>query len=381
MPEPGDIFFLALTFLVILSILYWLLADLYILDWLRDLPTGGHALPPVTLLRPVKRDTPRLFENLTQLADAMRPTDQLLLGVDADSDVALRCAEIRVRFPERDIAIIPCAPGAALNPKISKLVQMTPHARHAHWILSDSEAVLDTAFLTAFRSEWAATGADALTCGYRFTGLATWPQALDAASTLLTLWPGLAVVRRFGPVRLTLGACTAFHRADIEALGGWSAFGDELAEDNRLGAALADAGRTIRLSACVVTLASDALSWRDYWRHQRRVAITYRAANPAGFGASIITQAIPLATLASFAPHPMAAKLGALLVAIAWLMRSLAARDTARRLAFPIPWLPAVLFLASFVETACWLASWFSRRVWWGGRWWRVSARGKLRAT
>ena len=32
----------------------------------------------------------------------------------------------------------------------------------------------------------------------------------------------------------------------------------------------------------------------------------------------------------------------------------------------------------AIVETAMWIASWFSRRVWWSGRWRSVSWRGRL---
>jgi ceramide glucosyltransferase len=308
----------------------------------------------------------------------MRADDQLVLGVDAGSETAAVCETVSAQFPSREIVIVACNPAAAVNPKISKLVQMTPHARYEHWILSDSEAVLDEEFLAAFCHEWAVSKADALTAGYRFANLDTLPQQLDAAAVLLTLWPGLAMVRRFGNVRLTLGACTGFRRADLDAIGGFAAVGDELAEDNRLGVLLGNAGRTIRLSAHVITLASDALSLRDYWRHQRRVAVTYRISSPAGFTASIITHGLPLSLLAVLAPYPFAPGIAAIFFFAAWILRWLAARYTARALNFPIPRLALVVLLASFVETACWVACWFSPRVWWSGRWWRISRGGKL---
>jgi ceramide glucosyltransferase len=381
MSDPGSLLVLAVTLLVMASSLYWLLANVYLASWLADapqVPDPKISTPPVTFLRPIKRDTPRLAENLASLLQSMRADDQLVLGVDASSDTAAACETIRAQFPGHDIVIVACSPGAAVNPKISKLVQMTPRARHEHWILSDSEAVLDAEFLASFRHEWAASKADTLTAAYRFANLDTWPQRLDAAAALLTLWPGLAMVRRFGRVRLTLGACTGFRRSDLDAIGGFTAVGDELAEDNRLGVLLGNAGRTIRLSAHVITLVSDALSWRDYWRHQRRVAVTYRISNPAGFAASIVTHGLPLSLLAVLAPHPFASRIAAIAFLAAWTMRWLAALHTSRTLNFPIPRLALVVLLASFVETACWIACWLSPRVWWSSRWWRISRNGKL---
>jgi ceramide glucosyltransferase len=307
----------------------------------------------------------------------MRPGDQLLLGLEVDSE-AVVCDDLRSRFPGRDIELIRCTRSMGLNPKICKLTQMAPHARHEHWILSDSEALLDAEFLEAFRSEWEASDADALTAGYRFTHLDTLPQQLDAASLLLTLWPGLAVLRRFGKLRLTLGACTAFRRGDLDAIGGFAALNRDLAEDNRLGWRLAQAGRTVRLSTHVVTLVSDAMNWREYWRHQRRMAVTYRVSNPVGFAASIVTHGPSLATAAApflGTTHPLAAWI---LVSSGWFVRWFTVRQTAGILRFPIPNLAVVVIVASLLETLCWGLAWFSRRVWWAGEWWRVSREGKL---
>jgi hypothetical protein len=75
----------------------------------------------------------------------------------------------------------------------------------------------------------------------------------------------------------------------------------------------------------------------------------------------------------------MAITLGVVLFASGWLVRwQIYAPDAARLLAFPIPRLGRVVLVTSFVETACWFLSWFSRRVWWAGRWRRVNWRGKL---
>jgi ceramide glucosyltransferase len=299
--------------------------------------------------------------------------------VDEGTDEMRGCVELCAAFPEREICVVSCRPGEALNPKISKLLQMTPHARHDHWVLSDSEAMIDAAWLDAFRREWLTSRTDVLTAGYRFVNLATWPQRLDAAAALLGLWPGLAMVRRYGRVNFTLGACTGFCRPDLEAVGGWAAFGDFLAEDNRLGAALAEAGRTIRLGAQVATLDSDPLTWREYWRHQRRVAVTYRVCQPAGFAGMILTNGLVASGLLLALAVPRAPWSGVCMPCLATiLLTRWAFHALGKVLHFPIPWLFPVMFAASAVEIACWCAAWCDRRVWWAGRRWRVSRAGRL---
>ena len=363
------------------SAIYAWLAARQVQAWLTETAPSESSpgdLPPVTLLRPLKAGVPALRAKLDALIAAMHPGDQLILGADDGSVEMGVCVALRDSFPKREIVVVACRSGAALNPKISKLVQMTPHARHGHWLLSDSESLLDAAWHEAFRREWLASGTDVLTAGYRFVNLATWPQRLDAAAALGGLWPGLAMVRRFGRVDFTLGACTALRRADVAAVGGWTAFGDFLAEDHRLGAALTKAGRTIRLSAQVATLDADPLTWRDYWRHQRRVAVTYRVCHPAGFAGMVFTNGlVASAALLVFAGdgNTLPALSFVLLIQLArWLFL----RSLGKRARFPIPWLFPVMLAAGAVELACWCAAWCDRRVWWAGHHWRVSRGGRL---
>jgi hypothetical protein len=351
--------------------------------WIAELPLRDVAdaeLPPVTILRPIKPGVPHLRAKLEGLIRAMRPGDQVVLGVDADSDEMRAAEEMRALFPGHEIVVVRCREAAALNPKISRLVMMDAHARNDHWVLSDSEAVIDAAWLDALRREWLASGADVVTCGYRFVNAGTWPQRLDAAAALFTLWPGLAFVRRFGRVTFTLGACTALRRADVMAVGGWGSFGDFLAEDNRLGAALANAGRTIRLGAPVAVLDSDALTWREYWRHQRRVAVTYRVCNPAGFAGMLLTLSIPasglfvgLAWIASGRFWIPVGVVGAL-----QLLRWIFAQRMAKALRFSVEPLFPVMLCAGLVETLCWVLAWCASSVWWAGKRWRVAPGGRL---
>jgi len=333
--------------------------------------TESTATPPLTLWRALKPGVPDLEGKLDALALAARADDQILLGADTGSAEMGVCDSFRDRHRDRQIDIVPCDPDRAENPKISKFIQMAPFARHSNWVLTDSEAMPDAQFIEAFRREWSASGADAQTCGYRFAGLRKAPQILDASPALLTLWPGLMLA---GRINFTLGACMAVKAADIRAIGGWERLGCELAEDHRLGVLLSAAGRTIRLSQHVLTLDSDPCGWRDLFRHQHRVAMTYRATAPVGALGLPILHTVGFAALAA-ALHP-AWWPPALMVLF---VRVLAAVSTSRSLKFPVPFLPLVIMASPFLESAMWVVAWFSRRVWWSGRWRAVGWRGRLR--
>ena len=378
-------FQIGLVAICLAGLLHAMLASLYVSDWKRDELHGAIAnaeLPPLTLLRPIKAGVPALREKLGELARGMRAGDRLVLGVNDESHDAEIADSVRAEFAERDIVVVRCRADAALNPKISKLVQMESAAGGEHWVLSDSEARIDAVWLDAFRREWAASGADAMTCGYRFVGGASWMQALDAAPTLFSLWPGLMFVRRFGRMNFTLGACTGLRRSDLATVGGWAAFADELAEDNRLGAALAKAGKTIRLSRQVATLESDPLTWRDCWRHQRRMAVTYRVCNPAGFAGMIFTRSVWAGALLIALPSQEPERRWIWLAMWVGVLfgRWFFFRDVAMAVAFPRARLFSTMLVSDAVETVCWALAWISPTVWWAGKCRRISRDGKLSA-
>jgi ceramide glucosyltransferase len=354
--------------------LYQWLGALLAARWLDESHSAPESLPPVTLLRPLKAGVPALSDKLDRLVGAMRPGDQLVLGASEGSEELALCEALVRDFSDLEIVAVPCREGAAVNPKISKLVQMDSAVRHERWILSDSETLVDRLWLDTLRGEWETSGADVLTTAYRFVGARTWPQRCDAAATLLSLWPGLALVRRWGRIDFTLGACTALRRTDLAAVGGWKAFGDFLAEDRQLGAALAAAGRRIRLATAVASLdIDDPLTAGDWWRHQRRVALTYRVSAPAGFAGTILTHSATAALFLGLCGHPFAAIL-------TYLLRWLAARRLAAMLGFPASGLVFSQLAAGLLETVTWALSWLPGRVWWSGRWWSLDRRGRLRA-
>lgn len=368
----------------VFSLIYWGLTT----QWLRARfrprpPEPAATLEAAVFFRPVKRGVPELEEKAARLLAAARPGDQVLFGIDCEADAA-RCRAACQQAPAGvRWEIIPCpAPSASSpNPKITKLVAMAAHAAPelAAWLLTDSEALLERAFMDRFRAEWAAVGG-CLTAGYRFTGESNLAQRFDHLSTLLTFWPGLAAAEQGGTLGFTLGACTVLRRAELESVGGWSAFAAYLAEDHRLGAALAAKGIAVRLSREVLVLDSDPLFWPGYLRHQHRMALTYRVCNPWGTLGMGLTHGFTFA-LAAAALYPG--------WAIAWLMvaATLAvrtatlwrnARVLGTRLRARAPRLLAAVAFASLAESAFWLCGWLPLPVRWGARRYRVAQGGAL---
>lgn len=368
---------LALLVMAGASAVYYVLASHLIRQWIgKKARSASRDLPCVTFLRPVKPGVPRLREKLEALVMTSRPGDQIILGVSTQEDYAL-CESVRAAHGDRDILVLLCEREQTPNIKIAKLIEMSERATHPLWILSDSEAMMDAGFLDSFRAEWLESGADVLTSGYRFAACETLAQSLDVSAILMALWPGLAVRRKLGPLDFTLGACTGFKREDLEAVGGWPRFGGYLAEDNRIGAALAKAGRAIRLSDQILTLDCDPMGWRDYFAHQLRVAVTYRVSSPGGYFGMLVTHGVSFATLlALLAPGEWWRWIffGAI-----YAMRLGTTVTNAKVLGFGLRRIVLLVLAGSFAETIFWALSWLPIRVRWGGRRFRVGSGGLIR--
>src|SRR4029077_4871199 len=91
----------------------------------------------------------------------------------------------------------------------------------------------------------------------------------------------------------------AFRRPDLEAIGGFEAFLDYLAEDYDLGRRIASTGMTVELSAATVTTFLPAYTLRQFFRHQLRWSRTIRDARRGGYAGLLLPFARPwaLATL------------------------------------------------------------------------------------
>ena len=104
--------------------------------------------------------------------------------------------------------------------------------------------------------------------------------------------------------------------------------------------------------------------------------MTYRVANPMGFAGAVVTHGVTIGfALACWRVTEIWA--WALWGAV-FVVRYLTARRAARTLGYEIKFLAPVVFVASLVETACWVLSWFTRRVWWSGKYRRISREGRL---
>ncbi len=254
---------------------------------------------PVTILKPLYGDEPRLVDNLETFL--LQPWDapiQLLCGVHSESDTAFAAVEaLKARHPDADITCVIGGGVHGSNGKVGNLINMMPAAKHGILILSDSDMVAPRDYLREVVSALAQPGTGAVTCLYRGRGDAGFWSRLGAAGLSWQFLPGVITSLALKAGDVCMGSTIALRRETLEQIGGFARFVDILADDHAIGAAVREIGLGVVVPPMVMPHASIDRSARDLIRHELRWAATVRQVNPAGYAGMIFTHPLSLALI------------------------------------------------------------------------------------
>jgi ceramide glucosyltransferase len=318
--------------------------------------------PPISVLKPLKGVDDGLYENLASFAVQRYPRFQIVCGVADPHDPAIEVVRRLQRdFPHADIVISTQARGRGRNPKVNNLAALSARARHPYWLISDSNTRVHPDYLAENVAEFFANprvglvtnlfvGTQEETVGAILENLElnSFVASAVCASQLLTKTP------------IVIGKSMMFRRDDLEALGGWAAVRDILAEDYVLGARFREAGFKVTASAHVVTTVNQRWGFRRFLnRHLRWCQMRRRMTAPVFFTENLVRPTLWAFLLACAGqPLPAAAVVAAKVAADAALTRRL------RGHAYPLHRLLLIPF-KDLLLAGVWLVAVFRRRVWW----------------
>jgi ceramide glucosyltransferase len=334
------------------------------------------AFPPVSILKPLCGEDLDLYENLASFCRQDYPAWQIVFGVQDATDPAIAVVRrLMTAFPSADLTLVVEREGRGGNLKVANLQNMLPAARHDLLVIADSDMRVSPGYLAAVTAPLLEPATGLVTCLYRGIPAAGRWSRLAALHVNHGFLPQALVAERLGARGGCFGATLALRRDTLAAIGGFAAIADRLADDHALGAAVRRHGRTVVLSPHVVDNIMAEPSLGALFRHELRWARTIRAIAPAGFLGSVVTQPVALA-LAALVVGPWSFAAVAMLVA-ALICRGVMVRMVDRALGLPRTplWLLPIRDLLSF---AVFVASFFTRKVAWRDRIFRIGRNGRL---
>lgn len=253
---------------------------------------------PVSLLKPLHGDEPRLYENLKTFCVQDYPRFQIIFGVQRLDDPAAEIARLlQSEFPQLDIEVVVDARRHGSNPKVNNLINLCERAKHPWLVMADSDIAVTPDYLNTVTAPLADAGVGVVTCLYRGKPRAGVWSRLGAQFINDWFAPSVLLTQLFGVQKYCAGATLAMRAEVLKAIGGFAAVKDQLADDYWLGELPRRMGLRTVLSPMRVITDVTASGLRELWQQELRWMHTTRSLALAGFVFLFVTMTLPMLAL------------------------------------------------------------------------------------
>jgi ceramide glucosyltransferase len=306
---------------------YSVLTLIAVLVWRLRRPTlHPRIMPPVTLLKPLCGPEHGLYERLRSFCQQDYRQFQIVFGVRDPADPALLVVlRLRREFPSLPIDVVASPQLHGSNYKISNLINMVAHARHDVLIIADSDTFVGPDYLRSVTAPLLDRTVGLVTCPYRDVPTARVWSRLGAMYINEWYMPSVLLAWLFGGGCYASGQTLCLRRQTLQAIGGFQAITNHLADDYRLGELIRGTGLRIVLSPTVVLAEHDEPDLDALTRHELRWMRTIRMLRPRSFRLLFLTFSLPMAlggfALSAAANEPVLVLTARWLLAIAAIAR------------------------------------------------------------
>lgn len=217
-------------------------------------PAASTQTPRVSILKPLSGLDDGLEANLASFASLTGVSYEVVLSASRADDPAVAVArKVIRRFPSAPFRLVlGGGTGLALaNPKVERLVAASREARGEILYVSDSNVRVHPGDVARVVRAFDDPEVGCVSSLFTGAGARSFGAVVESLHLLTFVLPG-AVLAEFGGVPCVVGKSMALSRRALEAIGGFGAFADVLAEDQAIGCAVRDAGLRVALSPVVV---------------------------------------------------------------------------------------------------------------------------------
>lgn len=337
----------------------------------------GNEFPPITLLKPVCGLDPDGEVNLLSFCQQDYPSYQIIFAVRDRQDPIIPLIKTLIeQFPSLDIDLVVSDRTIGANLKVSNLANARPLAKHPLLLIADSDIRVGTDYLRRVVQPMQDPAVGVVTCLYRSIAHG-WVSTLEALSTTTEFHAGVLTERLLGGMSFALGSTILIRTEALEAIGGFEAIANHLADDFLLGNLPTQHNYKVVLSPYVVDHVLGKNSAIDAIKRQIRWARGIRVSRPWGYLGLIFTYGSATSLLFLLM---VGGSIGWLLFGVTLLMRLLMAWTVGvRGLQDPIAkrflWLVPIADICRFL---IWGYSFFGNGIEWRGRRFKLVGNSQL---
>lgn len=288
-----------LTLLCIGSICYYLTCIFAARRFFSRPPAPGRsALPPVSIMIPLCGKDFEAYQNYVSFCRQDYPDYQIVFGVSSQEDSSIPLIQRLIAdFPDKDIDLVIDGRVIGENPKVNNLNNMYRKAKHEVIVLVDSDVRVEANYLKSIVTELAEDRVSLVTCLYRAGEAPNFAAKLEAVGITAEFAPGVLVAWLIEGVSFAFGATIATTKENLQAVGGFQAIADYLADDYMLGRLMSLGGGKVKVSSHIVELVLPPTTFSSMMKHQTRWARGIRACRRWGYFGAIMTHGTVLALL------------------------------------------------------------------------------------
>jgi ceramide glucosyltransferase len=341
--------------------------------------------PAVSILKPICGLDRNAYENLASFCQQDYPNYQIIFAALESEDPAIEVVrKIIHHFPDLDIQLVVGDTCCGLsqypmgtNRKALNLANAALVAKYDILLIADSDIRVGRDYLQRVVQPLQEENVGVVTCPYR-SSAEGWVTILEAIGTATEFHAGVLVSQQLEGIKFAFGSTIVIRKEVLEAIGGFAAIADYLADDYQLGYLPAQAGYKVVLSDYVVEHVLATTTLADSIKRQIRWARGKRVSRPWGYLGLIFTYGIVTSLLFLIATG--GSIVGWAVLGITWMMRLAMAyaigvkilKDSSAKYYL---WLVP---LHDFISFAIWCYSFVGNTIEWRGRQLKLTKGGKL---
>jgi len=221
-------------------------------------------MPAISVLKPLKGLDGNLFDNLESICNQDYPEYEIIFSLQDYNDPAFKVAEkIKEKYPGKDITLLVERCNAGLNPKVNNLIPAYRIARYEYILISDSNVLVGKNYLREIIKPFKDPETGLVSNLIKGVGGYTLGSVFENLHLNSFIIGSVCFLDRFLKMPCVVGKSMLMRKSDLEAIGGFNAVKNVLAEDYIIGKKMHMMGKKVILSNYIIK------NVNEYWGFRR----------------------------------------------------------------------------------------------------------------